>query len=334
MKKIIDKIKKAKKIAIFSHINPDPDALGSVVAMYHALKQLGKNPFIFLEEVPNEKFDFLDFSLFSYKINDFDFDLCVSVDCADSKRLGIFEEDFKKCDNVAIDHHSSRVSYANAEYVDGTKSSNCEILFELFQNLKVKITKEIATALYLGLSGDTCNFSVNSTNSASFDCASKLLKYGADFETVNQKTFLQRTFEETKLLSKFITSIQIENGVGIGLVLNKDKIECGCVSYNTSEFVNMIRYINGVKIAILIKQIGRGEYSVSLRSTTDFDVAILAGYFGGGGHKQAAGFTIKMGISKLKKQILAKAHEMVDKNENWWNCGFKQANWNEFNEGS
>lgn len=316
MDKIIEIINTAKNIAIFTHINPDPDALGSAFGFCFAMKSLGKNCCIFFEKDLSDKFEFLDRSL--YKTNMMgEFDLAVSLDTSDSKRLGVFEEYFLSHKNtLALDHHKTHIKFSKQACVDFKMASCCELLFVLFKNMNLKLNKEIATCLYLGVSGDTGCFIHDNTTAFTHECAKYLFEAGADFSLINTKVFMNKKFEELKLMQKFISSIEIVKNIAIGQVLIKDKLCYKDSDLDTSSFINAIRYIDGVEIAVLIKQVMRGQYKVSLRSSKKYDVSIIAEKFNGGGHKQAAGFIINKNLKKLKKEILNEVLNLGVDNEN------------------
>lgn len=316
MKNIIKFIENSKNVAVFAHVNPDPDALGSMIAFYHAMKDMGKNCSIFLNELPNEKFAFLNFKLFKLEDDFKEYDLAVALDSSDKKRVEQIEI-FEKCKyKIAIDHHLIHDDFCDCDFVNSKASSCCEVLFSVFNELKIKFNKDIATALYLGLAGDTGCFLFDNTSAFTHYCASKLLEYGADLQLVNNKVFRTKKFNELVLLKEFISNIIVDENVGLGVILTKDKIKANCEDFDTTEFVNYIKEIEGIDIAILIKQVTRGEYKVSLRSSNNYDVSQLAHSFGGGGHKQASAFLIKMGLKKLKSCMITQAKKIRCNNEN------------------
>ena len=210
MKKIIEYIKNSKNIAIFAHVNPDPDALGSVVAFYHAMKKLGKDCCIFLDELPDEKFSFLNFQLFKTEDDCKTYDLGVALDSSDAKRLAKMDI-FEKCKTkIAIDHHFVHDNFANYDYVIASASSCCEVLFAVFKTLKIKLDSNITTALYLGLAGDTGCFLFDNTTEFTHECASELFKAGADYLLVNNKIFRTKKFNELLLLKDFHRFLQYQ----------------------------------------------------------------------------------------------------------------------------
>lgn len=300
MNNIIEKIKNSKNIALFAHTNADPDALGSLGAMHLALKKIGKQCTIFLNEKTSWKFDFLSLNA-KYEVEKVEeFDLLISLDVASSLRLGIYQEVFLKHNNtIAIDHHITRTEFAKIELVID-ESSNCDILLDLFENMNIEIDKDIANALYLGIVGDTGGFMFSNTTPKTHLKASKLISFGAEFNKINQILFMTKSYEDVILTERVISRMEIFDNVAISYITEKDKKELKIESLNSSELVNVLKSINGIEIAILIKQIKGKNYSISLRSSENYNVADFAGKFGGGGHIRASGMTLVGSLAQVK----------------------------------
>lgn len=313
MKEIIDKIKGATNIALFAHISPDPDAIGSLGAMSFALKQLGKNCHVILSENLQEKYNFLKIEniLYDYEPK---YDLIISLDVSSLNRLGKFGDVFLKHNNcVAIDHHKIRTPLAKIEYVDYTCASTCNILFSLFEKMEIKITKEIANCLYLGIVTDCGGFMFSNTTPQTLVDASKLMQFGANTSLINEKFFSTKTNFEFYLTKKIISRFDLIGNIGISYILLKDTKNAG-EDFDASELVNLIISNEKVQIAVLIKQKQKKFFTVSLRSKENFDVATFASKFSGGGHKRASGFSIQGSFSHVKRQIIKELIEFEKSN--------------------
>ncbi len=314
MKEIIKKIKKAKNIALFSHINADPDSLGSLAAMQHALSQMKKKSTIFLNEPLFQEFEFLSFENISFEQKG-DFDLFISLDTSSKTRLGIFEKWFTSQKNsIAIDHHKQREQFAKIELIKTEKVSNCEILFELFKKLKIKWTKNICNALYTGICGDSGGFRFLNTTKKTYEYAGFLIEKGADFVFINELLFMTHELSQLKLMKILISKIEIIENIGISSILLSDKQEANCENYDTSEFINIVKSVKGVDLAVLFKQVKGNSFSVSFRSCPNYDVSLLAGIFGGGGHKCASGMSIMGTFQSVKKKVLKEVIKFVKEN--------------------
>lgn len=300
MKEIINLIKKANKIALFTHINPDSDALGSVGALSNLLFEMNKKCDIFLVQNPTWKFDFLQLKNIKFEFVG-DYDLFIALDVSDMNRFGIFEENFKTQNNtVCIDHHAVRNAVAKNEFVNSTSSSTCEILFDLIKESGHKISPLTASCLYCGIIGDTGGFMFSNTTSKTHLIASELINCGADFYNINQNLFSSHTKIELELMQKVISRMEIKDNVVMSYILTKD-IKGSDDVLHSGELINIIRSIKGVEVAILIKQVKGRNFSISLRSNNYFDVASFAGRFGGGGHVRASGMSLVGSLSQVKK---------------------------------
>lgn len=306
MKEIIEKIKKANNIAIFTHRKPDPDAIGSAFAFYFMLKQLNKKANIFLEEHLKKNLDFFATEKPKTSVKLKEFDLVVALDCGSALMLGKFEETFKNHQNtLCIDHHAYRTSFAQTEYVNTKACSTCEILFNLFNKMKIKITKDIATALYAGIIGDTGRFLHPNTTSEIMNIGSKLLSLGADFNLINTKLFKSNSLNKMQLLQIALSKMVKEHNILYCDLTLEDYGQAKCLPSESYEIIGTLASIEGVDIAILFNEIKKDVVNISFRSTPNFNVAIIAQNFGGGGHKQASGITEIQGkIADTKQKIL------------------------------
>ncbi|MBE5812830.1 MAG: bifunctional oligoribonuclease/PAP phosphatase NrnA [Clostridiales bacterium] len=310
MKKIAKKFKKSDNIAVFVHTNPDGDAVGSIVAFSTALKNMGKNVDVFIENKPEYLSFIIDDSIKLYSELDFDkkYDLCVALDCGDKERIGDAAKVFDNAEfTIELDHHKTNDNYANLSYVDATASATGEIIYELLKIMKVKITKEIAEALYIAIISDTGMFKHQNTTSKTFEIASKLVAYGIDISTITHKLFYENSFERTKCLGDVLNTLEtyLDGKVGI-LYLTREMMQ----KYDLKEteldgFVEYARNIKGVEIGIFIKQKTDTEYKVSLRANSDADMSKIAEKFNGGGHKGAAGCRFEnKTIEEIKIELL------------------------------
>lgn len=303
MKKILDLLTKANNIAIFTHINADSDALGSVGALSRILQKTGKNCDIFLNEKPTWKYDFLSLENVKFELSK-KYDLYVALDVSDIKRLGVFAEEFSKQKNtVCIDHHAVRTQTAKEEFVDAVSASTCEMLFEIFESQNYEIDAVTAGCLYCGIIGDTGGFMYSNTTAKTHEIASKLITYGADINLINKNLFGTHTLQELEQIQKVLSRMQIVDDIAISYVLQKDKSDSDDI-FNSGELVSILRSVAGIEVAVLIKQVKGRNFSVSLRSNDYFDVALFAGRFGGGGHKRAAGMSLVGSLKQINKIII------------------------------
>jgi len=311
-KKIKQTINKAKSIALFCHIDPDFDCLSSMYALRYCLIQLNKNVQMFT----HEKFSLNKKAIFDeslVKIGEFDanqFDLVMTVDVPSIDRLGIYAKDIEKFEKtIKLDHHQVREEFAKIAYVNTEKSSCCEIIFDLIKLYKIKITPEIATILYCGLSSDTNSFVNNNTNLNSLETALELYKLGGDIVKASDVNTKMKTMAEFKLKKIFYRNVEIVNKeIAISTLTLAEMKSADAIKQDSEGFSSELLSFEGINISCCMTQKEENLFSCSLRSMTGYDVSQIAGKFNGGGHICAAGCKIKAKtIDDAKEKFLKEA---------------------------
>lgn len=306
MKTTLKLLKKANKIALFSHASPDPDTIGSTLALFTALKNMGKKVDLYCEDEIPENYNFLNDTI-NYNAGSFnylDYDLLVAVDIASGHMLGKFEQDFMAHKNtLRLDHHTKGDLIACENLVEGY--SACGILvYKLLKRFKVKISKEIATALYFAICGDTGIFRNNNTDSETFLIASKLLDAGAEMRRVYTEFFDKKTVPYLKLTSSILLNAEINDEFGF-VIMSASMADYEKFNTSSEESIGNLpnTYLNcGYKLAVILKEKDDGVHC-SLRSKFEYDCSLVAETFGGGGHKNASGCLIKKSLEEAKKDM-------------------------------
>ena len=318
MKNYLKVLKKAKNIALFSHSSPDPDTIGSTVALYNALLKMGKSVDLFCEDGIPENYKFLEESAnYNSKIfNKDSYDLLVAVDVAGSHMLGMFEQAFLSHGNtLRIDHHLKGDLEAKLNIVK--QYSACAILiFEILNKLKVKIDKTISTPLYFAICGDTGIFRNNNTDALTFEVCSKLLKLGAEVRKVYGDFFDKKTVPYLKFTSNILLNADINDEFSyVIMTASADDYQKFGVSIEEAigNLPNM--YLNcGYKVAVILKEKEDGIHC-SLRSKFEYDCSKIAENFGGGGHKNASGCKIEKNLDDAKNDMLNAIENYLKNNE-------------------
>lgn len=301
--KFISKIQNHQNFLLMIHEEPDGDTLAATVAMYQALKTLGKNasmvckddipkPFLFLPAIEKIKKDIL----FG------DFEVIIVIDCGDLKRTGFaerlkkFSRDFKNL--VNIDHHPKNDLWkiANLNIVDQRASSASEIVWAILKKMSVKINREIATAILTGIYTDTGGFKHSNTTSVTLVVSAELLNYGARLKTITKNVALNKSVSALKLWGVALSRLHKNQKLQIvsSVITRDDLLKCGATYYDLAGVVNLMNAIPDSQAAILFYETPEGKIRASLRTEKDeVDVAKIAKLFGGGGHKKAAGFTLE-----------------------------------------
>lgn len=309
-------VKGATAMAVTGHVNPDGDCIGSCLAAfnYAAENHPALKVTVFLE-TPPEKFHYLknidqicsDFSMEGR------FDLCLCLDCSDTKRFGgavKYLEGAKK--TVCVDHHVTNGGFANENIIRCGASSTCEVLYGLFD--EEKISKTVAECLYTGLIHDTGVFKYDCTSEKTMRIAGKLMAKGIDFPSIIDNSFFRKTHVQNMMLGRaLLGSVTAFGGRLIYSVLSKADLEAyGAKNEDLDGIIDQLRVTEGVECAMFLYERTKGEYKVSLRSSTGVDVSRIAVHFGGGGHVKAAGCTVKGNASDIIREVSAEFAGLLD----------------------
>lgn len=291
MKNIAKILKKSKSIAIFGHISPDPDCMGSMQALAHMLSQKGKVVSVFVDtEDDCSKFPLFDFdSSFNQDISVSDYDTLISVDVATKRLLGKYGDSFIAFENtISIDHHNSRDLPAKAIYCESHSASCSEIIFKLAKYLKATITPQIASYLFAGIVGDTACFEHDNVTPQTHEIASKLYSLGADTKNIIFDIKKKQSFADIKLRNLLYDSMVMQDQVAYIIFTNEMMESVG--SDRTKHFAPELLNIEDNIFSFCIKEKETGDFTVSIRCKDGYDASIIAEKYDGGGHKQAAGF--------------------------------------------
>lgn len=307
--KIIDMISNSKRIGIFTHINPDGDALGSVYSLRDVLRGMGKMAEVYfcgsteprlteifgaqVSEVPPSECDFL-----------------IALDCAARDRLGRFDVYFDNNPNTAaIDHHITHVPYA-AERTVADISSNCELMYRLYREMKVSISADTARYLYVGIITDTGSFKYSSVTSDTLRTAAELLDIGVNSAVLSKKIFDTKSRGYLKLYARAIDKLEYysDNRIAVLRLSEEDFNSCGTDEAETTAVVSLPRSVDGVELGVYVRDRG-DECKVSLRASEKINAAKLAEEFGGGGHVAASGYSVRPEEAEDNLRILIREAE-------------------------
>ena len=312
-KRIAELINKEKVFTVASHIGPDGDSLGATLALGYVLKKLkNKVDLCFGEErviIPPQYNLFENIELIKSYKECKNNQVFISLECPQKSRLG---RSIKVADNseiiVNIDHHSDNHDYGDINFVDEKISSTCEILYDLFQILGIKIDKQLATYLYVGIVTDTGRFQYSNTSPKTLNIASNLLKIGVNSTEIFQRVYENRSLRSLKLLGMVLERTRTTpEGLNYSFITQDDFKLSNTKFGETEDYIDFLRATRKVNVAAIFKEKQNKEIKVSLRSRNTINVAKIAEKFGGGGHSAAAGYNTKSkleeSIEELKKEI-------------------------------
>lgn len=290
-----EKIKNADRIGISGHLRPDGDCIGSCLGLAnYILDNFGKFPDIFLQEIP-ECFGFLSNSdrvIYDYPEKD-KYDLFIALDCGSIDRLGDAQKYFDNASyTFCIDHHGTNTGYADENIIVPEASATSELLCTFFE--ADKINKAAAECLFLGIVHDTGVFKHSNTTRTTFECAGMLIDKGVVPGYIIDKTFYEKTYIQNQILGRsLLESILLMDGRVIASYVSLETQKLyGIVNSDMEGIIDQLRVTKDVEVAILLKEVEKREWKVSLRSNYIVDVSKIAVKFGGGGHIRASGCTM------------------------------------------
>lgn len=310
---IIEEIDKAKNIVILTHEMPDGDAIGSSLALYAGLKQLGKDVDVIIPEY-SKTFEFLPNSNEIKKEGRNEvYDLAIALDCGDIKRLNGFAKYFEDANTkISIDHHSSNTMFADYNFVNPAAPACAQILVIVLEALGVIINKEIGTCLLTGIITDTGGFKYKGVTAETFEFVAELLNRGVNVSDVYKKvlqTISKARFELTRIALNRLEFL--ENGkLTFTYITKEDEEKVGAGSNDHDGIVERGRDIEGVEVSIFLRETDNG-YKISLRSNEYVNVSDICLMFGGGGHIRAAGGNINLPFEQAKTKIVEECKKHI-----------------------
>lgn len=312
---ILDEIKKAESIVILTHETPDGDAIGSSLAMMHALKQLGKEADVIIPEY-SRTFAFLPgASNIKKESNIKNYDLAISVDCATEVRLAAGEEYFETAKTkIVIDHHGSNSMYGDLNFVNPVSPACCEVLVGMFEYYDINVDKEIGSCLVVGIITDTGGFKYSGVTAETFEFTAELLRKGVNISDIYKRVLQTRTkanFELSKLVSDRMEFLE-DGKVTFTYMDLEDENRVNAEHGDHEGLVEIGRDIEGVEVSIFIREKEDANgYKISLRSNEYVNVSDVCLMFGGGGHPRAAGCFIPGTVEQVKQKILSEIKKVL-----------------------
>jgi len=311
-------IMESETVRIFPHESTDGDTLGSSVALCLALKSLGKDASVVInDKIP----DNIAFIVNECTVDasgwlsgedgsgyfDEEFDLGVLMDVGETDRLHRRDEIFEMArTTMCIDHHISSKAIYDYNLIDISAAATSEIIYDLINELQAEITHAIAEAIYVGLITDTGRFQFSNTTPRSLNIAADLLGHGVNPNHVSTEVYhsmrLQKLYLENEVMN---TTVSIKGGKGLVAYLTKAMlVETGAMEEETEGLAEKLRSFRGVEVSVFLRETDDGRTKASMRSKSYYDVAALAQKFGGGGHIRAAGFTSAETTEQVREKIV------------------------------
>jgi bifunctional oligoribonuclease and PAP phosphatase NrnA len=319
---VIEELRQADKLLLTTHENPDGDALGSLLATHQVLSWLGKDSVMFMAAgefpLPHE-YRHMNFNgVLNAPPDDFSERTIVFLDCGNIDRMPVDFLQQADLHILNIDHHHDNTRFGTVNLVVPDASCTAEIVFRIAKQLEVEITPETADALYVALVTDTGRFMYENTTAEAHRMAAELIELGVDVHDVYRRLYEDLPFSRLQLLGRALERVsRYDGGVLTATYLTRaDYEETGSLETDSEGIVDHIRSVEGTKVAALIRELlsdGRvGVRKVSLRATDgSVDVSRIARSHGGGGHRQAAGFSTELPLEQLLERLRVEVGEQL-----------------------
>lgn len=300
-------IKQARHIWISTHLNPDGDALGSALALSLLLDQMEISHEVLCHNVSPNNLRFLpNIKKIQLKPTT-EADLAIVVDLSSLDRLGSIKSYISQTDQlILVDHHIPNEKPGNLRIIDSSSPATALILSRLFEQIKIKISPQMATCLLTGIVTDTGCFRFPSTTVESLTTAGKLMEYGGDLALINSEIYFKKPQVCINILMKALNKMRIDcDSRLVWSTLSLEDIqEAQALEEHTEGIVNELLTIDTVQIAVMLRESQKGSVQVSLRSRNQYNVAQIANLFNGGGHRNAAGCTFRCSLEEAEKQLI------------------------------
>ncbi len=309
---IADALRSHQRFVVVTHENPDGDALGSLLATMLALQALGKDAVMYLAgdtPLPRE-YGFMPLDgLLRTPPADTGERVLVAVDCAKAERIGDPEVVARAPLVLNVDHHHDNTRFGDLNLVVADASSTGEVLRDVLAALGIPLTPDLAEALYIAVVTDTGRFQYTNTTPKALRLAAELVEAGADVHAVFQQVYESVEFAKLKLLARALERAQVLEGgrIVVSHLLRSDFVEVGAAEPYSEGIIDYLRAVEGAELAVLIREPPRDGgpvRRVSLRASVDeLDVSAIAREFGGGGHRQAAGFSSDASVAEITELV-------------------------------
>ncbi|MDC3231206.1 bifunctional oligoribonuclease/PAP phosphatase NrnA [Acidimicrobiia bacterium] len=297
-------------ILITGHVNPDGDAIGSALALKLLLDSMQIDSTVSFDitgDLPSN-LNHLPYDLITTPQVD-SFDTVFVFDCGNSSRLGDLEEIVLNSSKVVVVDHHIDPTFGDIQIIDPKAASTTQVLYRIFKEEELPISKEIADCLMTGLITDTGRFQYSNTNAEVFAIASDLMDRGSQLSLISENIYGSIELNALKLQSEIINRLILDTDLKFiySVVYQEDYEKFNTTPAETDSLIDVVRLAKESEIALLLKEQIDGSFKGSLRSRTEFNVQQLASFFNGGGHKAASGFssdsTVDDIILNIKNEI-------------------------------
>lgn len=308
---IKERLDRSQSLVIASHVRPDGDAIGSLLALGLALQDAGKSVQMVLVDGVSSSFRHLEGSELIVKEPKGEFDTFITVDCADFKRVGKAFESFRLPD-INIDHHKTNEEFGKLNLIEAEEVATAAILARHLPEWGYRITKPIAAALLTGIVTDTLGFRTSNTNPSALRLTAMLMETGVDMTDLYMKSLVKKTFPAARYWGAGLSSLEQKNGIVWATLTREDRKKAGYGGNDDADLINIISAIEGNKVGMIFVEQNDHHVKISWRALApNIDVSQVAKYFNGGGHAAAAGADIPGTLSEIEPLVLKTTQAML-----------------------
>lgn len=301
----------ANRIVIASHVRPDGDAIGSLLALGLALRDAGKSVQMVLTDGVPASFKHLEGSGLIARRPEGEYDTFITVDCADFKRVGKAFEDFEPPD-INIDHHKTNENFGKINLIEAEEVATAAILTNHLPEWGMKITQPIAAALLNGIITDTLGFRTSNTTPESLRQAAALMEIGVDMPDLYMRALVKKSLPAARYWGAGLSSLESSHGMIWGTLTLADRKSAGYGGSDDADLINMISAIDGNKVGMIFVEQSDNHVKISWRALENgIDVSQVARHFKGGGHAAAAGADVQGGLGEVQREVLSRTREML-----------------------
>lgn len=303
---------------LLSHVRPDGDAIGSQIALGHALEAMGKTVHYVNEDGLPDNLAFMPGSgkIQTPPADPVEAEVCIALDCATKPRLG--ENALHAASSakiwINIDHHVSNPRYADLNHIDDTSPATGQIIYHLITSQDFPLPGETRDAIYVAVSTDTGSFQYSNTTAATYEMAADLVRRGLDVGTINAQIYDSNPYRKIELLRSLLNTLELsaDGRVADWQLPKSVKQQYKLKPEDSEDQIDLIRGIEGVIVAAFFEELPDDKIRVSLRAKdASVNVCEIAQQFGGGGHARAAGIRMPGPIAAAREKVLAEIHQSL-----------------------
>jgi len=310
MHDILRAIQAGSRFLVATHVSPDGDAIGSIAAMGHMLKSLGKDIVLYNASGLPEHFSWVNMPApVLTELPSFSgFDAIIALDCGDNRRGGKALQDAMAAHRTfVVDHHLSNPKWGELNWVEVDRSSTCEMVATMALELGIPLAGALGEAVYLGLVTDTGHFSFENTSPRCMEMAAAIIRQGINLARINELIQNQWSLARFKLWGEVLggLTLHFDGQLGVIRITSEQLSRLGATSADSEGLTNFVLRIKGCKMAQSLREDADGSLKLSLRSVSDVNIQPVAAAFGGGGHKCAAGANLQGDIDEVESALIA-----------------------------